>query len=469
MWVVIGFCAASDQFLHWFVVPVTVCGILIGSDAIDWLRGRSNVFDPVGVLGLLGFHFFFLAPLLHVHWDYWIARVVPPPDWRDWLGTMAILNILGLLAYRVSRNTILWNKQKQSKVLWRLDSQRFFIVVSVSLLVTGLLQIWVYTQQGGILGYIQSATAPERITAFRGVGWVFMISESFPILALMTFAVYARRKKFAKYWITVVFVLVVFLILKLSFGGLRGSRSNTIWGLFWAVGIIHFWIRPIPKKLVFGGCIFLLLFMYLYGFYKGAGLEALQAFEGAEARAELSRSTGRTLETAVLGDLGRSDVQAYLLYRVVAPESDYEYAWGRTYFGTAALLIPRSVWPGRPPHKIKEGTEAQYGMGSYTPGIRQSSRVYGLAGETMLNFGPVAVPLAYIIFGIVISRIKYFVLTLEPIDSRLILLPFLITFCFKILVSDSDNVLFSFIKNGVVPLVVLTLSSARSVIAGSNG
>src|SRR5437588_10852622 len=65
---VIGFVVASDRFLHWFVLPVACCGALIGIDAVDWLRGRVHLLDPVGILGLYGLHFFFLAPLLHVYW-----------------------------------------------------------------------------------------------------------------------------------------------------------------------------------------------------------------------------------------------------------------------------------------------------------------------------------------------------------------------------------------------------------------
>jgi hypothetical protein len=101
--IVIGFVASSDDFWHWFVLPVLCCGILISKEAVDWIRGRQDLFDPVGIIGLLGFHFFFLAPLLHVHLDYWLEYVVLPPDMRGWLGKMAMINVIGLLLYRVSK------------------------------------------------------------------------------------------------------------------------------------------------------------------------------------------------------------------------------------------------------------------------------------------------------------------------------------------------------------------------------
>src|SRR5439155_24253388 len=97
----VAFYLSSDQFSHWFLIPVAICGVLVGTDAIAWLRGRLGLYDPAGIIGLFGFHFFFLAPLLHVKWDLWIREVNPPADWRDWLGYMATLNVIGLLCYRL--------------------------------------------------------------------------------------------------------------------------------------------------------------------------------------------------------------------------------------------------------------------------------------------------------------------------------------------------------------------------------
>ena len=37
-----------------------------------------GLFDPAAIIGLLGVHFFFLAPLLHVAWDSWVMPYVSP-------------------------------------------------------------------------------------------------------------------------------------------------------------------------------------------------------------------------------------------------------------------------------------------------------------------------------------------------------------------------------------------------------
>jgi hypothetical protein len=328
--------------------------------------------------------------------------------------------------------------------------------------ISGRLQLWVYATHGGILGYIDAFTrsvgVPEPQRAFAGMGWVFAISETFPILALLAFAAVARRARIGRTWAMILVVLVAYFALKMLFGGLRGSRSNTIWGLFWAVGIVHLWIRPLGRRFVITGVCVLVAFMYLYGFYKDLGRDALTVYEQG-ALGEVGEQLDRTVDGLVLGDLGRADVQAFLLYRLSRPDRDYAYAWGRTYLGTVALLIPRRIWPDRPPTKVLEGTEAQTGVGSYDPETWASSRVYGLAGETMLNFGPFAVAVAYLLFGVLVGRLQRFHRRLRAGDARRLAYPFVLNLCLAVLLGDSDNLLFMLVKDGLVPLAVIWFGS----------
>ncbi len=79
----------STACSHWFIIPVFFSGVIITLDMVDWFRGRFNVFDPVGLLGVFGFHFFFMAPLLHVVWDWWMTdrtiRIADlRPGWDGW-------------------------------------------------------------------------------------------------------------------------------------------------------------------------------------------------------------------------------------------------------------------------------------------------------------------------------------------------------------------------------------------------
>jgi hypothetical protein len=126
-------------------------------------------------------------------------------------------------------------------------------------------------------------------------------------------------------------------------------------------------------------------------------------------------------------------------------------------------IVPRFVWENRPLLKEFEGTEIQSGKGSYGPN-RIAHEVYGLGGESQLNFGPAAVPVAYFLFALLVSRVRRWVLTWDPLDVRLLLAPLLINICFVFLVGDSDNVFQLIFKYATVPFLILWFCSSRQRI-----
>lgn len=444
-----------DRLAHWFVVPVLACGVIIGRDAVDWMRRRVDLLDPVGVIGLLGVHLFFLAPLLHVALDVWMPYVEPPADWRTWLGWMAVVNAVGLLAYQLTRALgHRWGSRRRPAVAWLVSPRRCLPVLGLALLGTLAAQALAYRLHGGFLGYVEAAVANDP--SFEGMGWLFMISERFPIVALLGFVMLARGRASLRRGPVLAAVLAgVFLAQLLLFGGLRGSRSMMVWTMFWAIGSVHVWVRPLSRPALALAGLVLLAFMYGYGLYKGAGLEALRVWDKPALARELEEETGRTIPATVLGDLGRSDVQAYLLYRLT--EGPGAYAWGRTYVGGVSLLIPKALWPARPPTKEKEGTDALYGAGAYTPGELVASNVYGLAGEAMLNFGPLGPLAAFALLGIGVGFVRGRYAALAFPDLRWLLYPYVVLACVVGLVGDSDNLVFFLVNDGLVPLVVVAL------------
>ncbi len=451
--------AIFDRLFHWLLIPVVLCGTLIGNDAIEWFKKDTDTFDPKAVFGLYGIYFFFVAPMLHVILDYWMKYVTPPPDWRPWLGYMAFLNLLGLIAMVKARDLVLRKKKaREPKKIWTFDKKRFLPFLLIFLAASFFLQIYVYASRGGLIGYITAYTE-KQTDVFQGMGWVFMISESFPILAIIGFAVYAKGNKFLSSWPVLTIILLMFLVAQFLFGGLRGSRSNTVFMLIWAVGIIHFWIRPVPKKMIIIGLSFLFLFMYFYAFYKAAGIEAVDIFRDIKRTSILEERTGRDEKSLLLGDFSRSDVQAFILYRI-SGNSDYRLALGRTYVGALSILIPRQLWHNKPPTKVKEGTDVMYGMGTYSPDGTASSNVYGMSGEAMLNFGPLAVVVFFVLLGILTGIVEK-MRTLETVDSRNMLVPLLIILPVIVLVSDLDNIIFALIKQGFAPFILIFISSAK--------
>src|ERR1700723_96184 len=55
--------------IHWFIVPVMLCGVLTGVDIVRWLPGRLDLFDPGTIIACIAFYLFFISPLLHLAWE----------------------------------------------------------------------------------------------------------------------------------------------------------------------------------------------------------------------------------------------------------------------------------------------------------------------------------------------------------------------------------------------------------------
>jgi hypothetical protein len=214
------------------------------------------------------------------------------------------------------------------------------------------------------------------------------------------------------------------------------------------------------------GC--LVAFMYAYGYYKSYGGDAWLAWRDPAVGNRIAIEAQRGLETTILHDMGRSDIQAFLLYRLTAPESgsNYELVWGRTYLGTLALVVPSRLWPDRPPPKTFEGTEAVFGKSTYTA-RNFATFAYGLAGETMLNFGPLAVPPAYFLFGLFVGRLRRWANGIRAHDARILAMPFIVSLTLFVLVWDSDVTFYYVITTGLVPLLLIAISSARVKLSGA--
>lgn len=462
--ITIGFLLTSNgELIHFFIIPTFFSGIIIGLDLIDWLRGRLDVFDPVGFLGLFGYHFFFIAPLLQIYWNYGMSYVNEPEDWKVWLLWLSTINFIGLIIYRLLRGAILKIKpnKKEINFFWKLNPKRLLTVSIPLLFLMFLLQTYIYFSYGGITGYVDTYTS--RDGGFEGMGFLFMVAESFPIIFLIVFIHFFQKSKYKNSILIMIIIFIIFFVLKLYFGGLRGSRSNTLWGIIWAVGLIHFFIKPIKKKVIIIGVIFMMGFIFFYGVYKGAGDDVIDVITSDKSFEAVTEETGRGIDTVLLGDLARTNTQAFILYRLIEHSDNYKLALGRSYIGDLSILIPKRVYPTRPPTKVKEGTEIIRGEGSYNPNGYISSRIYGLTGEFMLNFGYIFAPLVFIIWTYLVTKVRKSLYTLQHKDARLYLYPFLVVVCFLLLVQDLDNLVFSIVKNFLIPLLIVYISKEKVI------
>jgi hypothetical protein len=449
--------AWSPAVFHWFLLPVSACGILAGVDVVRWLRGKLDVFDPRTVIGCLAFYGFFVAPILHSVWDiYGVGNeMLLWGDWRPWLGAMAALNAMGLVAYRSAHNWT-FNRAATTATRWELNRDRFYPVfaLGLALSVAGVAAfLW---QLGGISGLLDAYENNQE--ALMGKGWLLVLAWPLAVLSfiVIVFAWTDRQGKRRPRLIAGMLLMSVaglghFLLL-----GWYGSRGTTIWALFWMAGIVHYYFRKLPRGMVTAGLILLVVFMYFYGFYKEQKRASLEVLRSPALWWE-PPGYQRDLKHLLLGDLARADSNALILHNLIKDPGDYDYRWGLTYVGALGILIPRNIWPDRPEFKVDAGTEAQHGKITSW----RSSQVYGLSGEALLNFGPWGVAPMFAIYGAALGWYRRKLTSWDALDGRMFLAPFFTILFVTALTGDSDNLVFAAVMEGALITAAVFVASRR--------
>jgi hypothetical protein len=461
--ILLAFVASNEYMWHWFVIPVFVCGLLIGPDTIRWLRGKYDLFDPKGVVGALGYHLFFLAPLLFIHWDVGMRYVVNPPDWRPWVGYLSVLNVVSLIIYQKSQNVGFHAPVSNEGTRWIIDPEHALPLFLVFGGVALTAQAYFLFRVGGIAGIIHHTIM--RVGRPGGLGLFEIAGNSLPMIVFIYLTVLKMRSEEKRSsFFAVAILLFILIVAQFVLGGMRGSRSATVWSLFWIAGIVHCFWRPIGRLNIVVGLIILVVFMYIYGFYKTGGSDAIEMLVTGTSFSELEEDTGRTFSEMLIGDLSRVNVQSYQLYRLRSSAA-YDLRWGKTYVVGLIRFIPSWVWPARPPdaEKVVAGTELLYGR-EYISGNPSwnASYVYGLVGEAMLNFGILSVPIPFAIWGFLMGRYRHAMLTWRRKDARRLLAPFATLLFMVALIGDLDNLLAALIGKGSFVTLLILLSSKRS-------
>lgn len=468
-----GLLVVDPSLAHWFLFPLALCGMLIGPDATRWLRGRMDTFDPKGMVGLVGLHFFVAAPMLVAMQDYDAIEKVYVDDWRPWLGMMGFLNAAGLLVYQAVHAWAIRRPSRAERSFWQLRTS----TATTALLIVLILAVGAHTfflvRLGGLGAFLELKTygREARVGDVRGMGTLMAMGRSIPILLIIMLTVWRyRRMRRATNLIVVNALMVAAIVAQFFIAGLTGSRGSLVWTLFWTVGIVHFFWRRIPVRWVLAGMVPLLAFMYLYAFYKEMGTRALEAIRSTSGRETLEYRTGRTFAGMLIGDFSRADVQAAQLKVLLEHPWDYHYRYGTTYLTSVMPLIPRWIYPNKTDSgKIIAGTEMLSGPGSYAPkdfvwrtGVgRRLTRIYGLAGEAMLNFGVVGILPAFAVFGYVVARLRRRMHSYLVRDSRLLTAPFLCIVILLLLTHDVDNLVARMVFNWMIPALVVRAVSAR--------
>lgn len=305
--------------------------------------------------------------------------------------------------------------------------------------------------------------------AMEGMGAVLMIGESLPLLVL--FAITLRWRFLDTTPVsskTLLLFVGLMTLLIFVVTGLRGSRSNFIHGLIVLGVVVDVLWRPVSKTLILTVLPVLFIFGTIYGLYKDIRKDIFEIRSVSEyhERTEYRRNWKMT----ILGDLGRADIQAILCAHACSGVAKLRF--GSTYAHAFSLLVPRGLRPEFDSKAIA-GTYALYGYHITARSTQvgqiegQASQVYGWTGETILNFGVLAAPFAFVVFGLWQNTIRAILGIFRAPDVRMFFYPLCLQFAVHV-AGDMDNLVFGVVKTAAFPVAFLFLVSRVTKVRDGN-
>jgi hypothetical protein len=462
-----------DQLLHWMLLPLFACGVIVTADAIRWLKGTYSLFDPKGIIGLYGINFFFTAPLLVVFYEMEGVETYIVSDWKPLLGIMAIFNVLGLIVYKLFEKIAFRRPTRAESTYWAVNHTRAALYVPLFVTVAFISFCIYMVRGGGLSGVLLQEKQGEINMGLVGGGVFMVLRDALPMTVLIGLTIYRLSKgviQKSSWWF---FLGMGMLVLYFVTSGLRGSRAAIGLGLICAGGVIHYFWKQLSVKTVLLTLIPLLAFFFFYSFYKSAGLIGISdLFQGRSSVRDLQEETSRTFAGMLVGDLSRAPVQAVEVDILINKPWSYRYRYGKTYPLAIAYLLPRQIWPSKPMDtaRIVAGTEMLYGEGTHSAYVKfggsgsRSTQLYGLAGEAMLNFGLYGILPAFAIWGYIIGKIRRRLYSYKTGDLRLLMSGFWMLITFVMLASDADQLVWFFTSLYVIPAFLIFLISDRTVV-----
>lgn len=429
-----------------FTIPILI-GTFLLLNLVKIFLKNSTIFHPIPFVSMVMLWSLVCAPFIASGTGYNLALPPKEIDWLFWHVTTSLMYTTCIVFFYVgvlfgsSYNII--PKSRVTKSSIKLKS-----ITTIFLLVSLITQLLVFAKFGGLIGYMNAWS--ESREQFQGLGTLLMLAEPFPII--LAFYVLLNLRENKKTLLFFAVILLIFFILKLIFGGFRGSRSNTIWGLFWIAGAIHIAYYRFKKIHFTIGLIFLISFMSIYSLYKSFGVDV---FSGNYALEDTNRYNNSSAIGTLLTDFSRTGEHAFILHEYYNNDN-YHLKFGQTYISSLSKLIPGLNNSLGMVDKNFAGAELFYGK-HIDPKISYyyNSRVYGLYGEGLFNFGPFIPVIFFSFVGCIIGIFHKYSINLHINDPRVLLVPFISNLSLLLILADSDNIIFYTFKNGLLVFIYI--------------
>lgn len=432
------------------IIPVNASSFLLIHIYYLSIKYGSTVFHPLPLVCLIFFLSFVFAPIISLGFDVYLLFAPRLIDWNKWLVITSWLYFVGIFFFYLGSKLSFRSEYNAQSINIDLNKKKLIVVSILFLIITLVSQAYVFYKFGGFISYLTRWS--ESRDEFAGMGVWYMLAEPFPVILLLFIILLIDKSRLNKNIFNIVIIFSIFFALKLIFGGLRGSRSNTIWGIFWFAGIVHIYLFRLRKIHILAGVLFLATFMSVYTIYKTYGIDS---FSGDYTIEDTNRFENNPLIEIYLGDFSRGTINTYQISQI-EDLSSYEYKYGQTYISSIIKVIPplKELYYGH--SKNSAGAEIVSNIKvSPTQDDIHNSRVFGLYGEAILNFGIFIGLISFFIFGVIATTLDNLSRKYLSRNIYVLVIPFVSNIAFTLLLSDSDNLVFFAFKNGLIVLLYL--------------
>lgn len=442
---------------------LSLSGSLALSDFMDALRGKRDVLSARALVSALMFHTTYVTPLMHLGLDSYPRFLVLPDDMETaffnhavWQALCVSVYFLFLRVFSTDKNDLREPAQVESALHLKLVF-RWLIMLGI---VSAIIFVYVVMSVGGPISWLNAQLNYREGSG--NPGWIIALAEAFPSLFFMAYLIRLSRGDLTRKQVVQRLLLAAILIIAITFisSGLRGSRANLVWPALTIILMIHILFYRFKLKILAILVVLGMAFAGLYNIYKKEGLDGVQnAQEHGIDQLSSTSDYSFGFENVLMGDFSRSGIQAVVLDRWNTV--GFTPYYGVTYIGDVLLFLPGSTVSTQLPNKSLAATDILYGSGAakYTDAF--STRIYGLQGEALMNFGPVGSVLVFIPFAYIVGRIeRLFRMARQTlsVDSA-ILYAVLIPALLLLYLSDLDNVLRNITSNVLLPAAALLLAS----------
>lgn len=394
-------------------------------------------------------YLYFLFYFVACNYLHYSKNIFIEVSWLDgYINPLININIIYSLGFFLLTVSYFLTTSKKIKISSKIniDYNKLFYYSIVIFLFAILLYFYLLITNPQAL-FMQDDSAED-------VGFLFyyILIENIPIFMTWIIFSYCIKNKIKLNKLKGLLIFLLVLLFTIIFSGLRGSRISLL------LQIINFIILYSLIYKVVGFRLILLMFFSMFIFnnffsiYKYGGFSGVKDYISyGEKPAHIENNISGL--KVIVHDFGRNDVQAYIFNEILNGRYEVSYI-PDSYLYTLSKIFPITK------NNYYSKEELGYAVQNQNTPIKESksTRIYGLFGESALNFGIGGVFIAFIFYGfflkILISNINNF------FQSRFYFLaPLYCLMPIFILFYDFGNILFMLVKSWLLPIFIILLAT----------